>query len=239
MHLATIKALYAGESKNGALSVTLIADIDGKEYTETQYVTNRNGENFFYDKEDKNKKMPLPGFVRINNLCQLLLGVELPNVDWAVKQLEVFDFEVRGKVRKALNCIEDVYGKQAYLAILRKEVNKEVSDGNGGYEPTAETRLINEWVGEAHAELKITVNEAEKAQAKGEDISEDHAQWYHSWIKNNVDEKDPEKARDARKLKDGQAGAAGAPKAGRADNGPPQAAAAAGSKPLGNLFNKK
>ena len=43
---ATIKIMYAGKSKGGANSITLIADIDGREYRETVWITNKNGQNF-------------------------------------------------------------------------------------------------------------------------------------------------------------------------------------------------
>ncbi len=46
-----IKLAYAGTSASGAMNITFICDIDGREYKETIYITNKAGENF-YKKND-------------------------------------------------------------------------------------------------------------------------------------------------------------------------------------------
>ena len=79
IYTGTIKAFYAGQSSKGAKSVTLIFSHDGKEYSETVYVTNRNGENWFMNPQDKTKKVPLPGFTTIADIC--LVCTDAPLAD--------------------------------------------------------------------------------------------------------------------------------------------------------------
>ena len=59
---ATLKFVYANRAPSGAVSINIIADIEGTEYREIIYITNKNGENFYYSKANTSKKMPLPGF---------------------------------------------------------------------------------------------------------------------------------------------------------------------------------
>ena len=72
-----IKAMYAGQAASGAMNVTVIVDLNGKEYRETVYITNKNGENFFLNKQDKSKKVPLPGFTTIDDICLIATGSPL------------------------------------------------------------------------------------------------------------------------------------------------------------------
>ncbi|MFR7882301.1 MAG: hypothetical protein ACLU5J_13140 [Christensenellales bacterium] len=39
-----------------------------KPYTETIYITNKEGKNYFLNKQDPTKKVPLPGFTLIDDL---------------------------------------------------------------------------------------------------------------------------------------------------------------------------
>ena len=54
-----IKLAYAGASQGGARFLAVHIDLDGREYRETLYVTNKQGQNFY---EKGGKKIPLPGF---------------------------------------------------------------------------------------------------------------------------------------------------------------------------------
>ena len=43
IYKAVIKAFYAGASDSGAMNITILADVGGKEYRETIYITNKEG----------------------------------------------------------------------------------------------------------------------------------------------------------------------------------------------------
>ena len=55
-----IKLAYAGKAQSSnAQSVTVHVDIDGKEYRETIWITNRDGQNSYPDKKDAKPAIPL------------------------------------------------------------------------------------------------------------------------------------------------------------------------------------
>lgn len=215
---ATIKALYAGESSGGAVSLTLIADLGGKaEYKETFYITNKQKENFFINKQS-NKKSPLPGFTVVNDLCLIATeGKELSECATEEKVVNVWDSDQKKELPKAVQMVTDVLGKKVALGILKQLENKSKKEGDE-YVPTAETREVNLVDKVFHPEAKVTVAEARSGKKE--------PGFWDAWLKRNQGQ-----TRDRREIKDGQAVAGGPPKAG----GVPTANAA----PRKSLFGNK
>ena len=60
IYLATIKAFYAGKADSGAMNITVIADLNGKEYRETIYITNKKGDPEPDPDLRDNENVPLP-----------------------------------------------------------------------------------------------------------------------------------------------------------------------------------
>ena len=208
IYTGTIKAFYAGQSEGGALNVTLITDFGGKEYRETLYVTNKKGENFFLNKDDKTKKVPLPGFTIIDDICLITTGKPLSQQTWEEKTVKVYDREAKKELPKGVDMATDVVGQKISLAILNTLVNKNEKVGNE-YVATAETRNENNIDKVFHPEQKITVSEARQDQSE--------PKFWPAWVERNKDQ-----VRDKREIKDGQAGGArtAAPKAGEANSAP-------------------
>ena len=50
---AKIKLAYLLKSDAGAIGVSFVFDVDGSDYRETIWISNRNGETFYYKKDDK------------------------------------------------------------------------------------------------------------------------------------------------------------------------------------------
>lgn len=225
IHTMTVKALYAGKSNGGAHSVTLIGSMaGGREYRETFYITNKKGENFFLNKDDKSKKVPLPGFTIVDDLCLITTGKSLSEQDSEEKMVKVYDQEAGKELPKAVPMLVEVIGQEVSLGIIKQLENKNVkNDSTGEYEATAETREVNITDKVFHTETKMTVVEARAG-------SEQPAFW-GGWLERNKD-----KVRDKRSIKEGEAGAAGAPPKARSVGGAPQAAAAA---PRKSLFGPK
>ena len=138
---ATIKVAYAGKSPSGAMNITLHADIEGKEYRETVYITNKNGENFYVNKND-GKKNPLAGFTIINDLCQICCGKALNQMDTENKILMVYDNSLQKEVQTSVPVIMDLCEKKVGLAIVKEKRFKAVND-NGTYKETDEIRENN------------------------------------------------------------------------------------------------
>lgn len=215
---AKIRAAYAGTSSGGAVSITILADAGGREYRETVYVTNKKGENFFYNPQDKSKKVPLPGFTVINDICLIAAEKPLAQMDTEEKVINVYDPEQKKEVPKPVQMLVDLIGKTVALGIVRQLENKSEKSGDG-YVPTAETRESNFTEKVFHPELKLTVVEATNGKEKPE--------FWDSWLERNKDQ-----VRDKRTIKDGEAGHKGAPKA-----APAASSAAPAGRP--NLFGKK
>lgn len=201
----TIKLAYGGASDKGARFVQLHVDIGGREYRETIYVTNKKGENFFLNKDDPTKKVPLPGFTIANHISLCATGKELSESPLEEKMVNVYDFDQKKEMPKSVKVLVDWIGKPITLGIVRQTVNKNEKNSAGDYVPTAETREENVINKVFNAVSKGTVTEAENEQPQGE--------FYKKWV-----EKNRGQVIDNRKVKDGAAGSAGRP-----SSGPPQA----------------
>lgn len=200
IYQAKIKAAYAGQSAGGAVSITFILDAGGREYRETMYVTNKKGENFFLNRDDASKKVPLPGFTIVNDICMIASGAPLSEQATEDKVINIYDNEARKEMPKSVPMLVDLIGQTVALGIVRQLENKNEKDGNGTYVPTEETRETNTTEKVFHPEQKLTVAEA----LKGEEV----AKFWDSWLERNKGN-----TRDKRTIKDGVGGKVGAPRA--------------------------
>lgn len=215
IYIGTIKVAYAGTSSGGATSVSFVVDTDGREYRETFYVTNKKGENFFIS-QDK-KKVPLPGFTVVDDICLIASGKPLANQETEEKVIKLYDFEQRAEVPKSVPVLTDLVGQKIALGILKQLENKsKKNDSTGVYEPTEETRETNVVDKVFHPEMKLTVAEARNGKEDPE--------FWDKWIERNKGT-----IRDKTEKKVG--GNAGAP--------PKPAAAGGTAAPRQSLFSKK
>lgn len=219
IYIGVIKALYAGKSTGGATSVTLIADLDGKEYTETLYVTNKDGQNWFANKQDNTKKVPLPGFTVVDDICLIATGEPLATQETEEKVVKVWDSEAKKEMPKSVPMIIAALGKPIALGIQKTLANKQTKVGTE-YVANAETREENHIDKVYHPEMKLTVAEARAGQ--------DVAQFWDAWLLKNKDQ-----VRDKRTIKDGEVGSSGAP-----SKTPPKPNAPAGQPARKSLFGK-
>ena len=139
---AKIKVAYAGRSQSGAMNVTVHADVAGREYKETVYITNSDGNNFYYNKQDPHKKMPLPGYSTINDLCQVCTGKSLSQMETENKTLMVYSPELQKEVPTQVPVITELLGKAVKLGIIKEKRFKTQKTDNG-YVDTDEVREAN------------------------------------------------------------------------------------------------
>lgn len=200
---AVIKMAYAGQSQHGAHNVTVVADVNGQEYRETLYVTNRKGENFYVDKNDKSIRHPLPGFTVVDDLCLLTTGHALAEQEAEPKVVKVYNPEEKKEVPTEVPVLMDLIGKTIQLGIIKRIEDKTAkNDQSGEYEPTGETRETNQIDKIFHVESGRTVSEYRHEI--------DPAEFLPAWTKRNQG-----KTRDV-----SQAGKGNAP-AGNAGSGRP------------------
>lgn len=156
---AKIKMAYAIESAKGANGVVILADVNGQEHRETVWVTNRNGENFFKDKEDPSKKIPLPGFTTVDDLCLLATGEGLGDQDAETKKVKIYDPQERKEVPTDVPVLVNLLGKEVVLGLLHKKEFKQEKDDSGNFSDTDKVREYNEIDKVFHPETLRTVNE--------------------------------------------------------------------------------
>lgn len=162
---AKIKMAYAGASQRGARFVHLIADIGGKEYSETIYVTNAKGENFYHPKDgngnpDPKKKNTMPGYVQVDDICLLISGKPLNEQDSEEKIVKIYDYEAKKEVPTSVPVLVELLGGDIRFAIQQaKEDKNQKDESTGEYKPTGETRDTNNIEKSFHFETKMTVVE--------------------------------------------------------------------------------
>lgn len=175
IYTATIKVAYAITSKNGAQGVSFVFDIDGREFRNTQYVTDRNQRNFF---ERDGKKSALPGFTLVDNICLLTTNAPLAEQDTEPKVVKIYNFTTRQDEPQQVPVLTGLVGKKIALALIHQKVNKNaLNESTGQYEATAESREENAIDAVLHPELKLTVVEAMKGKT-------DPFYW-DEWLKRN------------------------------------------------------
>ena len=203
-YLGTIKVAYAGQSQGGARNVTLVVNLSGGEYSETIYVTNKKGENWFLNQNDKSKKVPLPGFTTIDDICLVTTGKPLSEQDTEEKVVKVYDYDEKKELPKSVPVLTELTGQKVILGILKSVVDKNVkNDSTGEYEPSGETREENTIEKVFHYPSKVTVVEAREAQKAGRDAE---ATFYDKWV-----EKNKGQTRNRAKGTDGKGGQSGRP----------------------------
>jgi hypothetical protein len=188
-----IKMAYAGQSAGGAQNITVILDLNNKEYRETIYITNKKGENFFLNKEDKSKKVPLPGFTIIDDMCLVATGKPLAEQGVEEKMVKVYDMEARKELPKSVNVLTELLGKEVSVSILKTLENKNEKNSSGEYVPTADTRTVNNIDKVFDTESKMTVAEARNGV--------ETASFWDAWVDRNKGV-----TRDKRTIKDGATG---------------------------------
>lgn len=219
IYQAVVKNLYAGESKGGAVSLTLLALLaNGKEYKETFYVTNKKKENFFVK---DGKKQPLPGFTTANDLCLIATGKELSQLNTEKKVVNIYNYEEKKEIPTSVEVVVDCLEKPVALGIVKQKVNKQEQAANGEYVATAEEKEENVIDKVFHPTLQITVAEARLLKEGETPVPA----FWNSWLKKNKDQ-----TRDRRTIKTGAGADAGGP--------PKPGAPAAPTGPRKSLFGK-
>lgn len=157
VYLATIKGAYLDKSSGGSLGAFLSFEIDGKQLRYTQYLTNKQGENF-YTKDGKNFMMM--GYLAIDALMQLVAECPLEDAVTEDKIVKIWDNDLKKEVPQTREVFVDLLDKQVKIAVLRQIVDVTKKGDDGKYHPNGETKEENECVKFFHAETDQTLKEA-------------------------------------------------------------------------------
>ena len=164
MYAATIKQAYGHVAESGAMALQLELQLDGQEktYSETIYVSNKQGENF-YTRNGKN--LPLPGFSTVEDICLIATGSGLQDQDVEDKLVNIWDFESSKMVQKERPVLVNLIGAKLTVGILETRENKsKKNDRTGRYEPVNEERTVNSIHKVWDTESKSTVFEARNSK---------------------------------------------------------------------------
>ena len=170
-----IKVAYLSKSTGGATAVNLIVGIGDSEYRETVYITNKEGKNFYIDKNDGAKNY-LPGFNTINDIALLTAQRELSQLDTERKVVKLWNADQAKEVPTEVECITAMHGKPIKLGILEEITFKNVKQGNE-YVPSNELRTANVISKVFHPTNSKTVNECRAKAETAEFIDKWKAKW--------------------------------------------------------------
>lgn len=152
---AKIKMIYGTTSAGGAKGVVIHLDINGEEYRETVWFTNKQGQNY---SEKDGKKTSLPGFITLNEMAALSTGFGIEGQTFEEKQVMIWDRDAGKELPKAAEVITSMLDKPITVAIQQNLEDKSVKQGNE-YIPTGETRDTNTIDKCFHTETRRTYNE--------------------------------------------------------------------------------
>lgn len=140
---AKVKVAYASKAASGARALNVIFDLKGNEYRETLWVTNKKGENWYPNPNDKTKKLPLPGFTIAEDLCLVTCEKTLEQMATEEKVVNVYDPEQKKELPKSVPVLVELLGKDVSLGIIKQIVNKQKKNDNNEYVDTDEVREEN------------------------------------------------------------------------------------------------
>lgn len=142
-----IEQAYLGESRGGAMSVTVwLKEVDGnRTLRETFYVTSgkdKGQTNTFVDKRSGKKRL-LPGMESMNQLAIIATGQPLAAQKPEAKTLKLWDFEARKELPKEVPVLTGLLGQPVLVCITKRRENKRANVG-GDWIDTNEERVFNE-----------------------------------------------------------------------------------------------
>lgn len=200
---------YLQKSRTGALGLHLHFETEDKrDIRQTLYVTSGDAKgNKNYYENARGEKHYLPGFTHADALCLLTVGRSLAEMDTEDKVVSIYNPEVNSEVPTQVPVLVDLLGQEVILGIQKQIEDKRAkNDATGQYEPTGETREVNEIDKVFRARDGMTTAEIRAEQ--------EEASFIHSWK-----EKWEGKTRD-RSTKQNGNGTAGAPRAAGAAQAP-------------------
>jgi hypothetical protein len=142
----TIDTAWVGKSKGGAMNVNITLKAGNKTLRTVIYITSGDAKGNKTTYLDKNgAEHYLPGFSQIDSMCLLAIGKSITELETTKKVIKVFDPAVSKEVPTEVDMIMDLLGTTVKAGVLKQIVDKTAkNDRTGAYEPTGETREINE-----------------------------------------------------------------------------------------------
>lgn len=180
----TIEVAYGTKAKSGALAVVLKLKCADHELQTTQYVTSgdaKGGNNYYVS--PKGTKVYLPGYVIVNDICNIVTGEDLSELEETIKSIPIYDYEKSKEVPKKVPVLMDLVGKQISLGVIK----------------TLEDRYNDPSKYRTYLDVK-KVFDPETDQTLAEKVEEREATFKDKWLtkyKDSVEDKREESLKDA------------------------------------------
>ena len=144
---ATIKMVYLNQSASEAVSFNIILqNSEGKELREAFWVKSgkAKGNKTYFTKDGKD--YPLPGYSIANSMCVASTGESLAKCMGAVekKTINIYNVEQKKEVPTERPVLMGLINKSIKVAVHQVVEDKMSKSSNGHYEPTGESRTINQ-----------------------------------------------------------------------------------------------
>lgn len=173
---AKIKMAYLRAADSGAIGLTLITDLDGKEFSKTVYISNKAGETFTVK---DGKQVNMMGFNLANSLAMVACGKPLNQLKDEERLQKVRNFKEKKDENIKVQVIVDLLDKEVNIGIVRQEVNKQVKQGDS-YVPTddkVEENEISKFFCAKKKFLNMTATEMLAAQKDDTQTAEFITKW--------------------------------------------------------------
>ena len=142
----TVKMVYLNQAASEAQSFNIILEnSEGKELRESFWIRSgkTKGKKVYYDKDGK--QFPLPGYSLANSLCIAATGESLAKCISSAekKTINVWNSELKKEMPTERPVIMCLVNKPVKVAVHQVVEDKVAKGTNGQYEPTGQSRTVN------------------------------------------------------------------------------------------------
>lgn len=155
---AVIKTAYFRDSASSkSKSLNLIMSVGGKEIRNTAWVIGTKGTN-----KDKNGNN-LSGYNQMAALCMLIVGKDIGDMDVEDRTVKLYDAASKKEINQSVDCFVELHEQKVMIALQQiKEDKTKKNENTGDYEPTGETREVNEVVKFFGEDKLVTISEVKE-----------------------------------------------------------------------------
>lgn len=182
---ATVVTAYSDFFKSGAQFINVKFEVvkpDGstQNFNERFTITNKAGAIYYVGKDGK--KHVLPGYEVMDDLCLLTTGKPLAEQETEKKVLQIWNAAEGKETPTEVDCLTDLFGSKALLAIQKVRKNKQVLDANNKYIDSKDEVNSNQTRKVFDAEYRTTVPEMRLAERNNVAPT---AQFIDKWLEKN------------------------------------------------------
>lgn len=157
---ATIKYAYLSESQHGAIGLHVEFETSDKQtFKESFYVTNRQKENFYVDKNDSTKKHLLPGYITAEALSLFTTQKPLSDLKTETSVIKLYDYDAKKNLPTEVDMLSSMLDKPIRIGVHKVIENKKTKNDKGEYVDTNESRELNQVNAVFHPKSNLTVSE--------------------------------------------------------------------------------